>query len=483
MDSSVARQALFLSACVFAAFAAAHSLTWKMGYDQAIFTVIGQTMLDGGVPYRDAWDVKGPLTFYAYALSLWLWNRPGLSIRIFDVFALIACSLALRRLVGVLVNDKKIANFSAIVFSLIYFTLGYWNTAQPDGWAGFVLVGVILLLIDPVRRPQVSMAIAGAWIAAATLLKPTFAPYVALLIAFPCARVGDRGYPLGAVAMGIASFCSVIAISLTLLAISCGGWEDILDVARFYMAHATDRPGPRMLRMQFLCAYSMPLVLAASGIVLLYHSGERRRAGLMAWWCGIGLAVTALQGKYWPYHFIPLLTALVPPMAVSLSALSSLRRRWALSAILTLMLVPLAVTALYDNDESMTYEKPQAAIAAYVVANSDADEKVLVMSRDVSVYALAERRPPTRFSFDAPLIVESLVRDRYRQKFMREINDDSPHYILFDTHSGPETLRLFPEFNAFLRARYTLATQVGVTEIWQLTPSCCVASSSATSVH
>lgn len=35
--------------------------------DAGTYTYIGRTILEGGTPYRDAWDVKGPGIFFAYA--------------------------------------------------------------------------------------------------------------------------------------------------------------------------------------------------------------------------------------------------------------------------------------------------------------------------------------------------------------------------------------------------------------------------------
>lgn len=38
--------------------------------DPSVYLYVGKTMLDGGAPYRDAWDHKQPLTFFLYALGL-----------------------------------------------------------------------------------------------------------------------------------------------------------------------------------------------------------------------------------------------------------------------------------------------------------------------------------------------------------------------------------------------------------------------------
>lgn len=58
------------------------SLTWPFGWDQGIFAWVGETITRGGMPYRDAWDIKGPLPYYTYALAHWLFERNLWGIRI-----------------------------------------------------------------------------------------------------------------------------------------------------------------------------------------------------------------------------------------------------------------------------------------------------------------------------------------------------------------------------------------------------------------
>jgi len=44
------------------------SLSWPLGGDIGTYAWVGDIILSGGAPYKDAWDVKGPLVYYFYAL-------------------------------------------------------------------------------------------------------------------------------------------------------------------------------------------------------------------------------------------------------------------------------------------------------------------------------------------------------------------------------------------------------------------------------
>src|SRR3990170_1470442 len=67
---------LFLAlACVLLAVRLP-SLVQPMGADQALYAYVGERVLDGGVPYRDAWDQKPPAIHVAYAVMRGPWATP-----------------------------------------------------------------------------------------------------------------------------------------------------------------------------------------------------------------------------------------------------------------------------------------------------------------------------------------------------------------------------------------------------------------------
>jgi len=89
---------LYLVLYGYACLIAFSSLWWPMGRDQGILAWVGDTILNGGLPYRDAWDVKGPASHYVYALVGWLFGRNQWGIRLLDLLLVFAASLALWRL-------------------------------------------------------------------------------------------------------------------------------------------------------------------------------------------------------------------------------------------------------------------------------------------------------------------------------------------------------------------------------------------------
>src|SRR5688572_29035698 len=64
---------LFLAlACVLLAVRLP-SLVQPMGADQALYAYVGERVIDGGLPYRDAWDQKPPAIHATYAAMRGIW--------------------------------------------------------------------------------------------------------------------------------------------------------------------------------------------------------------------------------------------------------------------------------------------------------------------------------------------------------------------------------------------------------------------------
>src|SRR5438067_1470453 len=71
------------------------TLSWPMGRDQGIFAWTGDVILHGGVPYRDAWEVKGPAAHYSAALAIALFGHNQWGIHLLDLLLTLAGMAAL----------------------------------------------------------------------------------------------------------------------------------------------------------------------------------------------------------------------------------------------------------------------------------------------------------------------------------------------------------------------------------------------------
>ncbi|HYP91397.1 MAG TPA: hypothetical protein VEQ59_24690, partial [Polyangiaceae bacterium] len=87
-------------------------LLYSFGRDQGIYAIVADTILKGGMPYRDAWDFKPPGIFLTYALAQGVFGKSMLSIRVLEVIGLVATVFGMQRL-GQVFFDKPRAGLVA----------------------------------------------------------------------------------------------------------------------------------------------------------------------------------------------------------------------------------------------------------------------------------------------------------------------------------------------------------------------------------
>ena len=119
---------------------------------------MGDAIVRGGMPYRDAWDIKGPLAYYGFALAQFLFGRHMWSIRILDLGLLFVGMAALTAMVARFTLPRR-GYWAASVFALWIGSLTWFYTVQPDTWAAVL----IILAAWPLRCPGVRPSANGCF--------------------------------------------------------------------------------------------------------------------------------------------------------------------------------------------------------------------------------------------------------------------------------------------------------------------------------
>ena len=147
---------LFLAlACVLLAVRLP-SLVQPMGADQALYAYVGERVLDGGVPYRDAWDQKPPAIHVAYAVMRGLWPHPS-AVPAADLGMTGVAAFLLWRL-GTTIVSAGVGQSAALLFLLLgnpaFARLGGVSVrAQCETFMAVVVTGALLLLARDRQTP------------------------------------------------------------------------------------------------------------------------------------------------------------------------------------------------------------------------------------------------------------------------------------------------------------------------------------------
>jgi hypothetical protein len=455
-------------------------VTWPFSNDQGNLAWVGDVILSGGMPYRDAWDVKGPGAHVAFALIETLFGRNEWGVRVFDLGLLAVCVVCLRSIAREYAGPGAV-RWSIALFLLWYASLNHHNTAQPDAWAGVMVTGAVALMLTRTRLSPVSGAGAGVLIGICALIKPTYILFFALPVLDGLCHVRVEGVGR------VTRFWLASAVGLAAPIALCVWWfssrgalDDWIAVHLDWIPSSyTQVDAAWMNRGQYLLAFLTtgpfaPVVpLVVGGLYVVRRQSSRDVLMLVAWVllaaCGV-----LIQGQFYPYHWHPIYPPLALLAGIGLDALwswitdTAAKRRAERDAQATVREIPLAnvvgaaisvvvligattapVVHLYryaravGADDFSGYERIEFGpfghhggvfpeLVDYLRARSGPHESVLVWGSAAGVNYLADRPAVAPFGFVQPLVdpPDTELRRRYRERFMARLTSTPPRYVV-----------------------------------------------------
>lgn len=482
--------------------------------DQGHFAYTGQIILDGGVPYRDVFDQKGPATHYTFALILWAGGQTQVAIRGF--FFLVA--LATTRLGAVLAErwagvHARLPTVLCLGLVLLQGDGGApWQTAQVEDlllllqlavtvlWSGgitkatrtrdacgWILLGLSVLYKPTALVPCLSLAACAAWCRALPTCEQDAA-----------GRVAARGSPIRWLVTGVAWFTLPLAIAAACLG-ARGALGDAWQVlVEFNAAYVLRRQGLASALLLLATRWGRLLLISSWG-ALGKCAVSAQAVGRFVWTSLLANFATVLwQGKFWPYHWTPAIgcLAILAGMGVA-RVVQELKERWSgriqrpvarlaaplVMAGLVLLAAPVDMRSLYElgrqtgrvvtgrlslDEFRAPYEcgavqaNVHQQVANYLRERTRPDETIVVWGYETVLHFLAQRRAPSRFAVDRILCVpEFSHRAAWRREFMQAVRRRAPAYIVVAEHNATtiwqdsrRELAEFAEFQALLARDY-----------------------------
>jgi hypothetical protein len=471
---------------------------WPLGGDQQVFAWLADTALRGGVPYRDAFDTKGPMAWLPIALVRAIAPVGHVvAIRLVELLSLAAGMVAVHGLAR-RCGGGGVALLAPLLLYLWCIGLGFWDSHQPDGWAGAWLAVAMACAIAPGRTLAV---LAGTLVICAAAVKPTYAAFLLPV----CLLARHRRTSAPAIALPTAgALLGGLLIGGTLA--SMGALTALVEAWRWTATtYVGERPGVLTLLATLLDVIGarplgLALPFAALGIVHRWQRGERWVAtGLAVWLLG-ALATVSLQARFWPYHWLPVHFPLATCAAMGIAAIRVERggatiARGAIAAVLLLLsAMPIArltlhrIASLRSADAFVSYQRRAfdsygtqpgsvLAIADSLTRGTPSEDGLLVWGFYAGVPTLVGQRAATRYGIIIPLFVgeRTGVRSRVRSEFLQELAARPPRWWLFPSSAmrdrSQETaawsIDRFPEARAFRDSAYLPPRAAGAWLVYQ----------------
>jgi hypothetical protein len=439
------------------------SLAQPAGGDQGLYAYVGQRILHGEFPYRNAWDQKPPGVHYTYALLWAVWPDDRV-VAAADLLVAIATALVLWRLGGRLGEGPFAGEAAALLFLLFTNPAltrlgGVRVRGQCEVFIGLAVAAALLLLHRATETMAEHRSRAGWLAGAAGLLFGTAFVYkynagAYLGVGLAAATLWPRAdhyivteSPLRAwlrlVVPLVAGFAAAIGVLLAVMALG-GALDDLYRATIAYNVFYSGETyrGPLGL-VQYLVTFPVRQARldslwflgglgAACLVVGSLHAPRRLVAPLWIAAACVSIAVNGSRGL--PQYFLQALPALALAAGLALSMVW--RRTFPLARLVLVALLAVACLRITKFDKAVDYtawdlrywrgELPRPAylarfgerasgdkysalaeteLAAYLRAHTTPDQRVLVLGFSPGALVRAERESATRFFWSRPLIV------------------------------------------------------------------------------
>ncbi len=334
----------FLLAVMAVMLVALPVLTYPMGRDQGMYANIGRSILNGGSPYIDMWDIKPPPIYYVYAFAISTFGDGTWALRALDFLAFPVTALALYWL-GVRLANRRVGAWAVLLFGVFYFTETFASLTQSDS---LITLPMSLAVVAAFmaqdakrasRRALVWSLLTGALCGLILWFKHYYALFVLALVLNQ--MLARRAFP---VREAVAFACGGLLTGGTLLLYfwSLGMVDEMLIVAQgtaAYNAQGYDFAtfiASMHNYLLFRWWHWGPLLLLAAlwpllSIADVYtHDGndpptKQRNWRLILFWLIAALAFALVQAKGFDTHWLPLLPALALLGADSLDRITQMK--------------------------------------------------------------------------------------------------------------------------------------------------------------
>ncbi len=470
-----------------AGFALLQILLFRFGRDQGIYAVVADTMLQGGMPYRDAWDFKPPGIYFIYAISRAVFGSNQWGIRVLEVLGLASLIPAFSLLSRRLFSDARPGILGAAVAIIIHAQLEFWHTGQPEIFGGVLMIWGLMLLFN-----YDSSRFIPAWLAwlgsgflfgAAGLMKPYLAGGAIVGAWVTVKELRHREKPIS---MQIGSLIQMgfgVLLPIGLCAmwfIIKGAWGDLYEALfKFAPGYASLTFQPTMLLSS--CYYALQyLLLGLSSLLALGLAlslllpqgtvGERKGLNIIGALVALHVIGIGIQSKFIPYHF----SATIPLIALAAGLGAWKAWGWAKSHGVKGVAVFLLVTgvslitwtptqgqlgsfwirsyqrmATLIHGDPYSYEslmmqlntmpaifygadyRANVQVAQWLAENTEPTDRVYIWGFEPFIYDVSRRKPASRYIYNVPQRVEWYKSDA-RTALISELYSLPPRIILVE---------------------------------------------------
>ncbi len=440
-------------------------LNFPLGYNQTVYHYMGTVLKDGGAPYRDFVDRKGPFGLLIYGLAAVSFGESDLAYRFFDWLILFCIGICLYKFIR-----KAFAPLAAFGGATLWFmhTLldGPGNTGDVTN---LIVLGVLAATILLESPNVVRLFVVGFVTAAIGWVKPTAWLIVSPMLIYTLKYERQSlGKSLTFIACGFVLFSGLIISHLYYTRALTGFYEAVvLDPILAYVP-----------KTQFILSHNVrgfakwllaDPVFRIGGLLGLFWGKAATSALRLARLAVIGGLLTVfVESRFWPYHFTPILPFLAFGALIGLQRLreffsnkssQKLKPAGVGSAAIGIFLLFLPPLIFIGKDLRLIYSSaPNSENRAELFVLPDlaqmyrdrlqvvqtlrpllrSEDEIYVLGSDPGIYLALQKRAfcrhanPGDLLYDYTKVNSPAHRQRWRAEILAYLQNRQPDWLIVD---------------------------------------------------
>jgi hypothetical protein len=459
--------------------------------DEGEYAYMGQLLLQGILPYVEAYNMKLPGIYVVYALIMAVFGQTHAGIHLALLFANIATAILLfligRRLFGTIAGAGSAVGFSVLTLSPTM--QGFW--ANSEHFVILLAVGGLLLMLIAIERDShILLLLSGLLLGSSFLMKQhgVFFPLFGFVyISYACSRryslLSKRFLSrLGVFSGGVSVPLSGVFLVFLGAGILDQFWFWTFKYASEYVAMVPLERGAVYFKMTFARIFSANasiFIVALLGALSMIWSRTARSGWFFAFGFLLASFAALCPGFYFrPHYFILWMPAVSLFAGMAAFAIIERLSTRALTLVLGSAITVALVFPVHGQRQFLFALTPNEAcrqtyglnpfpesieVARYVRNNTTENDSIAILGSEPQICFYARRRSATGFLYTYALMEPQAFALQMQEKMIEEIRSSDPKYVVLVNVSTSWLMRpdskklLFEWFPGFLRQRYHLA--------------------------